>query len=84
MCMISCSDIKIIFELKTTNIRNNLDIVKPFRMHLYSVMQSDRNSFCGNVVLNSDIMAFGENTFFLPNIWKPNMFEFLLCSLDFF
>ena len=42
----------------------------------YSVIQSDRNSFCGDVVLGSFNMAFGDDNSILDQIYENKICYF--------
>ena len=46
------------------------DYVIPFRQDMYSVMQSDRNSFCGDVVLGSFNQTSWDEDNILDQIYK--------------
>ena len=43
-------------------------------VHIYSVMQSDRNRFCGDVVLDSFNMAYGDEGRILFRKYKKQIF----------
>ena len=45
----------------------------PFLCNFYSMMQSDRNSFCGEIVLDSVNMASKDKDSFSEQIYKRQM-----------
>ena len=52
---------------------------------VYSTRQSDRNSFCGDAVLDSNYAIFRNEDSILDQIYKTklHMFEFVLCRFEF-
>ena len=62
---------------------HNLTINYIIYVHLINVMQSDGDSFCGDVFLDSVNMAWiGQD--FKPNKWKANIFGSLISRIKFF